>query len=295
MENQNKSRLLPMILIVIFFGVCCAGILVYHSVTVSKENATESEYDSIRNEIYSVSMEETAVADSSEDTDAKMPSREELIETFLSECGNRSLYEEYFYAKVPSFDVLRENNSDTIGYLEIPGTEISYPILQNEDNEFYLSHSITKAANANGAIYIENYNMEDFSDSVTPVYGHHLLNGKLFGSLTDYRDAEYGKEHPYFLIYTDKDIHVYEIVLTSKYSTEHLLADAFEETDDGKFMYAGMDDDYGAKLIEKIKQYGYRGTGGSGNEVNAGDKLVILSTCCDNSTHRFLVVGKQLF
>lgn len=40
---------------------------------------------------------------------------------------------------------LKKRNSDVIGYLEIPDTTISYPVMQSKDNpDFYLTHDIDK-------------------------------------------------------------------------------------------------------------------------------------------------------
>ena len=53
------------------------------------------------------------------------------------------------------FEALREVNSDVLGWIVIPGTAISYPLVQGEDNQYYLKHTWKKWTSAVGAIFLE--------------------------------------------------------------------------------------------------------------------------------------------
>ena len=81
-------------------------------------------------------------------------------------------------------------NPDVYAWIDVPGTEISYPVLQSaEDNSYYLEHTIEGEKTLPGAIYSENYNSKDFSDYNTILYGHNMRNGTMFaGPLHDFED-----------------------------------------------------------------------------------------------------------
>ena len=83
----------------------------------------------------------------------------------------------------PSFQVdfkeLKKINSDVIGWIVIEGTEINYPIVQGNNNSFYLNHSYDKKWNSLGSIFADYQSSNDFSDYNTFIYGHHTKNGSM--------------------------------------------------------------------------------------------------------------------
>lgn len=82
-------------------------------------------------------------------------------------------------------DLLKEafNNEDVIAYIYFPEANISYPIVQDKDNTKYLNTNIWGNYSANGSIFLDCNNNKDFSDTSSIVYGHHMRNGGMFGSL----------------------------------------------------------------------------------------------------------------
>ena len=59
---------------------------------------------------------------------------------------------------------LQAQNSDTVGWIEIPGTGISYPLMQTGDDSYYLNHTFSKKINSAGSIFVETLNSADFTD-----------------------------------------------------------------------------------------------------------------------------------
>ena len=110
-----------------------------------------------------------------------------------------------------NLDVLRESNPDVVGWISIPGTVINYPIMQGEDNEFYLKHDWLKKASVLGSIFLESTNSADLTDFRSIVYGHNMANGSMFGSLQNYRYENYWNNHPYVYLVTDEGVLRYEI------------------------------------------------------------------------------------
>ena len=102
----------------------------------------------------------------------------------------------------PSFQVdfeeLKKINSDVIGWIVIEGTEINYPIVQGNNNSFYLNHSYDKKWNSLGSIFADYQSSNDFIYYNTFIYGHHTKNGSMFGKLYKYMDVSFYKKNKKF-------------------------------------------------------------------------------------------------
>lgn len=122
------------------------------------------------------------------------------------------------------FATLQKINPEIYAWIEIPGTVISYPVLQSaEDNTFYMNHSSDGSYYIGGAIFTENYNSKDFTDRNTVIYGHYMKNGTFFTGLHNFIDADFFTEHRYVYIYTPEKTLCYKIFAVYPYDTRHLL------------------------------------------------------------------------
>lgn len=108
-------------------------------------------------------------------------------------------------------EALREVNGDVIGWVSIPDTALNYPILQGEDNEYYLERTWDLQKSSAGSIFMEQTNQPDFSDFHTLLYGHRMRDGSMFASLKHYNQKEHWSAHPYVYILTDGGVFRYEI------------------------------------------------------------------------------------
>ena len=108
-------------------------------------------------------------------------------------------------------DALREKNPDVIGWIHIPDTKIDYPIVQGEDNTFYLDHNWRGESLSAGSIFLECRNSPDFTDYNTIVYGHNMVNDTMFGSLNRYGNQAWWESHPYIYILLDYGVLRYEV------------------------------------------------------------------------------------
>lgn len=111
---------------------------------------------------------------------------------------------------------LQEKNPDVVAWIVIPDTPISYPVLQGEDNEFYLKHNWKKERNSGGSIFMESWNDPDFTDFNTLVYGHRMRDSSMFNALQYYESSEYLEQHPRIYIVTNECVLVYEIFASGK-------------------------------------------------------------------------------
>ncbi len=106
---------------------------------------------------------------------------------------------------------LRQVNPDVLGWILIPDTRISYPLLQGTDNNYYLERTWDRQSNAMGSIFLEYLNQPDLTDYNTIVYGHNMNDGSMFAGIREFRDQEFWKTHPYVYILSDQGVYRYEI------------------------------------------------------------------------------------
>ena len=95
-----------------------------------------------------------------------------------------------------NIDLLRQENPDVLGWICIPDTVVSYPLLQNQNNEYYLGHSWKKERNMAGSVFMDYRSNADLTDFHTVIFGHRMNDGSMFGTLRDYRDIEHWQTHP---------------------------------------------------------------------------------------------------
>ena len=106
---------------------------------------------------------------------------------------------------------LKETNEDVLGWIRIPDTKIDYPLMQGDDNDFYLEHTWQTEPKSVGSIFLEHLNSPDLTDFNTIVYGHNMRNDSMFGQLDNYSHEEFWKTHPYVYIATEAGVFRYEV------------------------------------------------------------------------------------
>ena len=177
-------------------------------------------------------------------------------------------------------DALKNINPDVVGWLYVENTDISYPILFSGDDETYLRTTIDKEYATAGSIFLEGYNLPDFSDSHNIIYGHNMRNLSMFGKLRYYKsDEDYYDEHKYFQVITSEGKYRYEIF-------------SYFDTEPASWVYTVpyYDNEEFQSYIDNLNTHSYR----KGNaEVLSSDKVVTLSTCSAQDM-RFTVHGYMM-
>lgn len=110
-----------------------------------------------------------------------------------------------------SWKELRKMNSDIRGWITVPGANISYPIVQGSDDEFYLTHSVEGTKSPFGSIFLGCGHDGEFRDTHSLVYGHNMEGHMMFANLNCYESREFFEECPEFIITTPERQLVYEI------------------------------------------------------------------------------------
>lgn len=118
---------------------------------------------------------------------------------------------------------LRNFNTDVVGWISIPDTKISYPLMQGEDNQYYLSHNWKDESSGGGSVFLESTNDKELTDFHTIAYGHRMGNDTMFGSLKYYRDWSYWREHPNVYVVLDDVIYCYSIFSAHEASVKGIV------------------------------------------------------------------------
>ena len=106
---------------------------------------------------------------------------------------------------------LREVNPDVVGWIRVPDTKIDYPVVQGEDNNFYLKHTWQGHENTVGTIFMDYGSSPDLTDFNTLIYGHNMRTGSMFASLRNYSQQDYFNAHPYVYLLVDNGAFRFEV------------------------------------------------------------------------------------
>ncbi len=102
----------------------------------------------------------------------------------------------------PDWAALQAQNSQIIGWILVPGTGISFPVVQGTDNSYYLTHTVAGEYNYRGSIFLDYEASPNFTDDNSIIYGHSVDVGGMFTNLKDFEDQSFFEDHPYFWLLT---------------------------------------------------------------------------------------------
>ncbi len=160
------------------------------------------------------------------------------------------------------------NNEEIVGYLRIPGTELSVPITQATDNDKYLHKDIYGNDDEKGNPFLD-YRVDINSSKKLLIFGHNAKRYEApFKILENYYDENFYKDHKYIELVTDKNIFRYKIF------------SVYIETGDWSYMRLDYDD--WSKELEKYKLKSFYDTG----EIAAPeDDILLMQTCSTNERY----------
>ena len=189
-------------------------------------------------------------------------------------------------AEPPSMDQV---NKDYRAWITVADTPIDYPVVQGRDDLYYASHDVYGKVSLTGAIYQAAACRPDFSDSYNLLYGHHMDNGAMFGSLDKYRDKAWLKKHQTAVLTTKNgtvyDVTFFATVVTDAYEKQiYTMGNRAKQVIDFLTGDRSHDAGVGTKVLVWDEEV-----------AKDAEKVLALSTCADANTNgRLVVFGRMV-
>lgn len=190
------------------------------------------------------------------------------------------------------YETIYKQHKKLIGWLKFDDKDIGgkygYPVMQTQDNEFFLSHNSELKSDKNGAIFLD-MNCDVLKPSTNFIlYGHHMKSGAMFGNLDHYEKESYWEKYPYVSFDTIYEKGIYQVMYVFRshvYSEEEIAFKYYQ------FVDAISETEFDSNMAEMAKMSLYD------THVTAkfGDQLLTLSTCdYQERDGRFVVVCKKV-
>ena len=278
-KGKNKSELTQAIIKLMFaiFSLILAIILVFmvgkYVIQNFENNSIKKEFE--LQETIAPTLENITLHVDEENDTAEV--QEQEIEEPISEEAALEIYLAQGQ-KQYNHEGLKAVNSDYCGWLDIPGTSISYPVVQSEDNVEYLTRSFEGKKRSSGSIFVDA-NIRDIKKTRNLViHGHNMKSGSMFAMLPSYKNISYYNKHPFIYLYIPDETMVYQVI--SAYTLKH---DANEEV-----AYQGVfaDNEDFKNFVSGLLNRSVIDTNVDGIDE---EQILTLSTCVNHSTSRFIV------
>ena len=221
--------------------------------------------------------------------------RDEILQTPELETDTESVFEldtrkkhhKTSESEIPfdvDWDVLKDINEDIIGWVYFTGLpQISYPVLQAKDNEYYVhrTYDLSSSDSKAGSIFMDYRMAGDFSSPYSVIYGHNVRDGSMLSDLAQLKDQDLYDKEPYFWILTPDGNYRYQIFSIFQC---HRSADVFQRSFDcwGEDFSKWQSELKLRNSMQgdvKLKEYGH---------------VVVFSTCVPNSFDRTIVCGTYI-
>ncbi len=182
----------------------------------------------------------------------------------------------------------KETNEDFVGWIKIDDTNIDYPVVQCDNNAYYLTHGFNGKADANGCIFVDMYCSVYPRSKNLILYGHHMKSGRMFANIEKYDNEDFYKSHKIFRFDT-----YYE---EAEYEVAFVFRDYVHASDDTDFKYYEFTDvnsetEFNSYISELTEKSIYK----TNVDVTFDDELLTLSTCdYAQANGRFVVIAKKI-
>lgn len=164
-----------------------------------------------------------------------------------------------------NFSALRSINGDVVGWIEIPGTELNYPVVQCSNNDYYLNHLFTEEYNICGCPFLDYRNPDSFDSRNNVIYGHRMNDGSMFTCIQNYSSQSFYEYNPRAILYTPDG--AYSVEFFSGYVTA-------AKGDPWKLSFSS-DQQY----LDWLNSLAGRSDFSADISFSASDRVLTLSTC----------------
>lgn len=175
-----------------------------------------------------------------------------------------------------------QKNPETVGWLQVNGTKINYPLVQHSDNNYYLKHDFYKRKSSGGWIFGDYRNNFESFDNNTIIYGHNMINNTMFGTIPYLLNKNWfnNKNNHYIKLSTKNTNTIWQIFSVYKIDP---VTDYLQTKFTSTIEYE--------TFLNKLKS---RSTYNFNLDLNYTDKIITLSTCSNSGTKRIAVHAKLI-
>lgn len=206
-------------------------------------------------------------------------------------------YKPDFPKDVETFEGLQAKNPDVKAWLTIYDTKIDYPLVQTDNDDYYMNHDVFGEVQASGSLFIDYRNDSRFGDFNTLVYGHHMSERKMFGDIDLFLDEEFFNSHEFGNLYDgtqDRGLQIIAVLEVD--SHDPVLYYPAIKGEELRLKY--IDQIYNtAKIIRGVSAAERKTITSEGrtSPLTPDDNILLLSTCSADITNgRFILVCKVL-
>lgn len=242
-NNKSKYKILAFIVL-----VCMVAVVIYSASLLLKDSSEYQEVNDTQEQII-----------------------DEVVNDSQTESSNNSNNSEFSV----DWNKLLSINSDVVAWIYIPDTNINYPVVQGDNDNQYLHKNIYGKYSKGGTIFVEAYNTNPFENVNTIIYGHNLMNSKMFSDLRKYTNKKFFNQHNVVYIYLPNgEVREYKVI------SFHIV-----KSNDTKIYNPYVENindyiDYALKNNKLSTSY----------TSSANDKIITLSTCTNrDDTDRYVL------
>ena len=283
--KKKKIRISTVLLLVLLFVLLCvvagAGWKLYrYYADYSKDRDL---YSDLREEVIKPEETEEKETEAEETTKAYLET-EEYLENGVKKYRKKLKRTSKTVPISVDWNELKKINKDIIGWVYFTGLpQISYPVLQADDNEYYVhrTYDLSSDTSKAGCIFMDYRMADDFSSPYSIIYGHNVRDGSMLSDLARLKDQTLYDEEPYFWILTPEGNYRYQIFSIFQC---HRSADVFQRSFDS----------WGEDFSKWQNELKLRNSMQRNVELKEDGHVIAFSTCVPNSFDRTIVCGTYI-
>lgn len=275
MKNSSEKRKLYLIIGIVTGAIaliCIIFLIVEYFLFLKEveENAVRLENLAVNMTIYSESGETS-----------KTENEEKKSEVEDAGEGNEK---DIPFEPMHDFDGLKQINQDIYAWIQIPDTQVNYPVLQSSTDNKYLDINIDGVSSVSGSIYSNACNSKEFDDYITVLYGHNMKSGEMFGSLHNFDEKEFFDNFETYTVETSEARFCYSVYAAVNYN-DSLIPDFYDvKSPSGRDKFIQSLENCRGNSITHFRDE---------IEISGEDKVLVLSVCIKGQDdRRFLIVSK---
>jgi len=281
---MKKNQLFTIILIVIISGVFVFAAYKLINIFVEYQVAIDN-YNEGKEEFASKATRGTKPTEETEDTKAEETEYPDYS-MFEVEEPLKFMHTTFDYLIIPEYELdfegLQAKNPDVCAWITIEGTNIDYPIVQGDDNSYYLRRTAYGEPNNAGSIFLDYRNSLNFDDFNAVLYGHNQRNGVMFHELTLFMKEDFRNEHRYIKVHLPNgELLLYRIFACYENSNTVIYRTYFHGEDEKTKYLDAIYESYGQDLDFN---------------VTTNSNILTLCTCTDRyeETYRVIVQAELI-